>query len=319
MEKTGQGQRKNGTRKKRLSFFRLIEERITHFEKQGKKKTADNYLCAFKRFRRFRQEEDISVDALSVGLMRDFQAYLKDEGLKMNTISLYNRVLRAVYHYALDEEMIRTDKRPFRRSFTGQEKTRKRAVSADVIRRLGRSSLAGDRTLEFARDMFLFSIYMQGMPFVDIAHLRREQVKRGHVSYRRKKTNRQLTVKIHPQAQRIIDKYKVSDPRCPYLFPILYNPEKGSAVEYSCALRVYNNRLGRISARMRLEEPLTSYVARHTWASLARRCGVRDTIISEAMGHSNLATTTIYLTSLDTGLIASANSRVIASCTLRQT
>lgn len=250
--------------------------------------------------------------------MKDFQAHLINVGLGMNTISLYNRQLRAIYNYALDEEIVLIDRRPFRKSFTGQEKTRKRAVSHEKIRKLTHFSLAGKNKLEFARDLFLFSIYMQGMPFVDIAYLKKEQVKNDFISYKRKKTNRHLTVKLHEKTKAIIHKYKVNDPDCPYLFPILYNPQRKVSVEYSSALRTHNNRLRQISELMGFDELLTSYVARHTWASQARQCGVHDTVISEAMGHNNLETTTIYLTSLDTGLIASANFQVIASFARRQ-
>lgn len=311
-------QKKFKEKKTRKNFFQLVEERILHFKKLGKKKTVSNYTCALRHFKQFREEEDIAVEDLSVGLMKDFQAHLINVGLGMNTISLYNRQLRAIYNYALDEEIVLIDRRPFRKSFTGQEKTRKRAVSHEKIRKLTHFSLAGKNKLEFARDLFLFSIYMQGMPFVDIAYLKKEQVKNDFISYKRKKTNRHLTVKLHEKTKAIIHKYKVNDPDCPYLFPILYNPQRKVSVEYSSALRTHNNRLRQISELMGFDELLTSYVARHTWASQARQCGVHDTVISEAMGHNNLETTTIYLTSLDTGLIASANFQVIASFARRQ-
>ena len=165
-------QKKFKEKKTRKNFFQLVEERILHFKKLGKKKTASNYTCALRHFKQFREEEDIAVEDLSVGLMKDFQAHLINVGLGMNTISLYNRQLRAIYNYALDEEIVLIDRRPFRKSFTGQEKTRKRAVSHEKIRKLTHFSLAGKNKLEFARDLFLFSIYMQGMPFVDIAYLR---------------------------------------------------------------------------------------------------------------------------------------------------
>lgn len=294
------------------SFFQLIEERIRYFDRLGKKKTASNYTYAFKHFKRFREGVDVTIEDLTVGLMKNFQLFLIHTGLRMNTVSLYNRELRAVYNYALDEEIITIDKRPFRKSFTGQEKTRKRAVSQEVIKELSRFSFTTKRQLEFARDLFMFSIYMQGMPFVDIAHLRKEQVKNGLITYKRKKTNQYLTVKLHEKAKAIIKKYRMDDPNTPYLFPVLYDPMRKVFVEYASALRLHNKRLGQISVLMGLDESLTSYVARHTWASLARQCGIHDTVISEAMGHSNLETTTIYLTSLDTGLIASANFKVIA-------
>ena len=171
---------------------------------------------------------------MTVGLMKDFQLYLVGAGLRMNTVSLYNRVLRAVYNYALDEEIIQTNKRPFRKSFTGQEKTRKRAVSQEVIKTLILFPLTAKKQLEFARDLFLFSIYMQGMPFVDIAYLRKEQMKNGFISYKRKKTNQYLTVKLHDKAKAIINKYWMDDPDCPYLFPILYDPKRKVLVMSSC-------------------------------------------------------------------------------------
>ena len=244
MERTTR-QMDSKTGKAKNGFFHLVEERIRHFEKLGKKKTAGNYACAFRHFKQFRKGKDIAMEELSINEMKDFQIYLIDNGLKMNTISLYNRELRAVYNYALDEEIIQTDRRPFRKSFTGQEKTRKRAVDGRIIKRLAVIPLTGHGMIGFARDLFLFSIYMQGMPFVDIAHLKKEQVKNGWIIYRRRKTNRQLRVKIHPQAQAIIDKYYVADTDCPYLFPILYNPQKRTGRKYSSAIRVYNKRLYR--------------------------------------------------------------------------
>lgn len=312
MERTTRPAGSNAGKEKK-GFCRLVVERIGHFERLGKKKTADNYACALRHFRQFKGGKDIAVEELSAAEMIDFQAYLISEGLKMNTVSLYNRELRAVYHYALDEEIIQTDRRPFRKSFTGRERTRKRAVDGGVVKRLVSLSLVGRGMLGFARDLFLFSIYMQGMPFVDMAHLRKDQIRNGCVIYQRRKTNRQLKVKIHPQAQAIIDKYRVVEPDCPYLFPILYDPKKRKERKYSSALRVHNKRLCRLSVLLGLDDPLTSYVARHTWASLARRCGTSDTVISEAMGHSHVGVTTIYLASLDTGTVALANRRVITS------
>ena len=254
--------------KNKHSFFQLIKERILHFDGLGKKKTASNYTCAFKHFKRFREDQDIAVEDLTVRLMKDFQLYLVGAGLRMNTVSLYNRVLRAVYNYALDEEIIQTNKRPFRKSFTGQEKTRKRAVSQEVIKTLILFPLTAKKQLEFARDLFLFSIYMQGMPFVDIAYLRKEQMKNGFISYKRKKTNQYLTVKLHDKAKAIINKYWMDDPDCPYLFPILYDPKRKVLVMYSSALRLHNKRLKRISELIGLNEPLTSYFAKHNILSI---------------------------------------------------
>lgn len=295
-----------------MLFFKLLESRIRHFKALGKEKTASNYLCAMKHFMRFRNEEDIEIADLTVNLMKDFQAYLIGKGLKMNTVSLYNRMLKAAYNYALDEEILQTDKRPFRKVFTGREKTRKRTLDKKALKKLVRADLSVDRRLEFARDMFLFSIYMQGMAFVDIARLTKSQVRSGYVVYQRSKTNQHLRIAIQPCAKEIIEKWMVRDPECPYLFPILYNPDKKKEVRYDSALRTHNRRLNKIAGDLDLGGTLSSYTARHTWASLAKWSGIRDTIISEAMGHNNIETTSIYLASLNTEVIASANRKVLS-------
>lgn len=298
--------------KVRKGFCRLVAERIEHFKALGKLKTASNYSCALKHFMQFRQGKDIKLEELTSNLMKDFQVYLIGKGLKMNTISLYNRVLKAVYNYALDEEIIHEDKRPFRKVFTGAEKTRKRTLGKDTLKKMVRADLKGDVSLEFARDMFLFSIYMQGMAFVDIAHLRKSQIKNKCLVYRRSKTNQCLKIVIQPFAREIIDKWMVDAKDCPYLFPILYNPLKRQEIRYDTALRMQNKRLERLALRLGIEEAFSSYAARHTWASLAKWSGVNDTVICEAMGHSNLATTSIYLASLDPDVIAAANRKTLS-------
>lgn len=92
--------------KVKKGFCRLVAERTDHFKVLGKHKTAGNYSCALKHFMQFRQEKDIALEELTSGTMKDFQTHLIGKGLKMNTISLYNRILKAVYNYALDEEII---------------------------------------------------------------------------------------------------------------------------------------------------------------------------------------------------------------------
>mgnify|MGYP001157674593 FL=1 len=298
--------------KVKKGFCRLVAERTDHFKALGKHKTAGNYSCALKHFMQFRQEKDIALEELTSGTMKDFQTHLIGKGLKMNTISLYNRILKAVYNYALDEEIIQEDKRPFRKVFTGAEKTRKRTLGKEALKKIVRADLRGDASREFARDMFLFSIYMQGMAFVDIAHLRKSQIKNRCLVYRRSKTNQCLKIVIQPCAREIIEKWMVDDKECPYLFPILYNPLKKQEVRYDTALRTQNKRLERLASRLGMEEPFSSYVARHTWASLAKWSGVNDTVICEAMGHNNPATTSIYLASLDPDVIAAANRKTLS-------
>ena len=295
------------------SFFSLVNSRIEFFRSEGKDSTASNYVCALNCFKNFRHSKDIPLHELSPVVMGLFQSYMVKSGLKMNTISLYMRNLRAAYNYAIDEGILSENRRPFRKVFTGLEKTRKRALKKEVVKELMTLPLGEEPELDFARDLFMFSIYTQGMPFVDIAKLTKEKIINGYICYKRSKTNQSLEIAILPNAQAIMNKYMNVRPDTPYIFPILYKGGKKGSIKYQSALREYNKRLRLISERIGLQKPLSSYVPRHTWASLAKWSGVDDTVISEAMGHTNIATTAIYLASLDVDVIGSANHTVIAS------
>ncbi len=295
----------------RRSFFALLEYRIRCLRAAGQDSTADNYRCALDSFREFRGGEDCAPGQLTAALMGDFQKHMRRKGLSMNTISLYNRNLRAAYNYALDEELLGEDKRPFRKVFTGVEKTRKRAVREDVVRRIVDLDLSDDPSLDLARDIFLFCIYTQGMAFVDVAHLTAENLHMGLITYRRHKTGQPLAVELLPCARAILRKYQDRTGPSSFLLPLLYNADSGRAVKYSTALRQYNRRLRQISDRMGLDIPISSYVARHTWASVAKWSGVEEAVISEAMGHSSTETTAIYLASLDSDVVGAANQTVV--------
>lgn len=295
----------------RHDFLYLAEHRMEHLHKSGQTHTASNYSCALRLFRQFLGKNILTVDDLNSNIMTDFQKYMIGMRLSMNTVSLYNRVLRAVYNFAREEELLFSDRHPFRNVFTGMERTRKRAVKGDVVKKIINSGNRLDADLSFARDLFLFSVYTQGMPFVDLAHLTIENLYAGRISYRRRKTNRYIEVRLPECATEIIKRYHEKGSH--YLFPVLYDSRRNKTVNYSTALRMHNKRLRALSELLHLDTPLSSYVARHTWASIAKWNGVTGTVISEAMGHSSIEITNIYLASLDDDTIAEANELVIKS------
>lgn len=292
-------------------FFYLVEHRIDHLRRSGQTNTAGNYSCALRLFRMFWQKTCIAAGELNSNVMTDFQKYMIGMHLSMNTVSLYNRSLRAVYNFALEEGLLFSGRQPFRKVFTGMERTRKRAVRRDVVRKIIACGAELGEGMSLSRDLFLFSVYTQGMPFVDLAHLTVENLYGGRISYRRRKTNRHVEVSLPQCALEIIEKYHEKDSR--YLFPVLYDSRRNRTVNYNTALRMHNKRLHALSELLHLDTPLSSYVARHTWASIAKWNGVEGAVISEAMGHSSIVTTNIYLASLDDDVIAQANEVVIHS------
>lgn len=277
----------------------------------GKERTAERYATVVNSFRRFVGiKGDIALGQVDGHLITEYEAYLKNQGLCLNSSSFYMRGLRAIYNRAV-EQGLTTQRTPFRYVYTGIERTVKRAVTLATIRRLRNMNLAGEPALDYARDIFMFSFYTRGMSFIDMAYLRKSDLQNGILSYRRHKTGQRLAVKWERPMQTIIDKYRTDN--TPYLLPIIKTVGEDERRQYKSAVHTVNNRLKVLGTRLGLDRPLTTYVARHGWASIAWSKNIPIATISKAMGHDSEATTRIYLASLDTSAIDKANNLIINS------
>jgi site-specific recombinase XerD len=286
-------------------FFHFMEECIKSLTLQGRHKTASTYINAQRSFSEFLCGNNVLFGQVDTLLIKRYETWLKEKGLRLNTVSFYLRILRAVYNKAV-EQGLAPQNNPFRQVYTGIEKTVKRAIDEQAIKRLHQIRLSSP-SLSFARDLFMFSIYTRGMAFVDMAHLKKSDIHEGYLVYSRHKTGQQLNIKLEPCIQAIIERYTPRIAGSDYLLPILTE-----STNYSSALRVQNSRLQSISKILELDAPLSTYVARHSWASLAKRNGVSVQIISESMGHDNENTTRIYLASLDRSVIDEANAMLLS-------
>ena len=289
------------------TFFRFMEEVIFQLKRLGKDRTAENYTTALHSFKHFRNGDDLSLDEMDAELMAEYEASLKSRNVVMNTVSFYNRILRAVYNRAV-EKGTTSQRYPFRHVYTGIDKTVKRAVSIKVIRRIKELDLSSNPSLDFARNMFLFSFYTRGMSFIDMAYLKKTDLQNGILTYRRRKTGQMLFIRWEKSMQEIIDKYPVTGNV--YLLPII-KKETNERLVYRNALRLVNNKLKDISKLIGLQSRLTMYVARHSWASIAKSQNIPLSVISEGMGHDSETTTRIYLASLDNSMIDNANKLIL--------
>ena len=290
------------------TFFIFMENVIIRLRQLEHIGTADNYRAALGSFRRFRNNVDIPMEAIDHIVMEDYQVYLKSVGLVPNSISFYMRILRAVYNRAVERELIK-DRRPFRTVFTGMEKTLKRAISINDIRRIKDLELSSRPNLEFARDLFLFLFLCRGMSFIDAAFLKKTDIHNGVLTNRRHKTGQLLHIKIISQISGLIERYSTGD--LPYLLPVITDSGLDERKQYEAALRRINNALKNISDMLRLPIPLTTYVSRHAWATIAKSKNVPVSVISDALGHDSMATTQIYLASIDTSVIDQANELIV--------
>ena len=290
-----------------LSFARSL---VGQLKQIGKQCTADTYTTTINSFARFRSEQDVPLDDMDSDLMTAYETYLKSIGICPNSISFYMRNLRAIYNRAVDKELT-VQRYPFKHVYTGIDKTVKRAVSAKVIRQIRDLDLTLQPDMDLARDLFMFSFYTRGMSFIDMAFLKKKDLRDGILSYRRHKTGQLLSVKWETPMQELVDKYDTSG--TPYLLPVIMDNEKDGRRQYKNQAHRINRNLKKIGQLLGLTSPLTTYVARHGWASIAKSKNIPLSIISEAMGHDSESTTRIYLASLDTSVVDNANSLILKS------
>lgn len=292
---------------KETSLFSFMHSVIAQLKQLGKIRTSETYTATLKSFMEFRKEQDVPLDGMDSDLMLLYEAYLKAKEIRMNTISFYMRILRAVYNRAV-EKGFTPQRYPFRHVYTGVEKTVKRAVPVKVIKVLKELDLSMKPSLDFARDMFMFSFYTRGMSFVDMAYLKKTDLQNGILIYRRRKTGQKLTIKWEKCMEEIIKKYPSNG--SDYLLPII--KEQGNdRKQYDNALHLVNYRLKALSEMLKLQRPLTMYVGRHSWASAAKARNVPLSVISEGMGHDSEKTTQIYLASLETSVVDKANKMIL--------
>ncbi len=292
------------------SFISFARQTIEELKRIGKMRTSETYTAALQSFLRFRKERDTLFDEMDSSLMVEYESELKKMGVCPNSTSFYMRNLRAIYNRAVEKDLT-PQNFPFRHVYTGIDKTVKRAVPLKVIRQLRDLNLNANSVDGLARDLFLFSFYTRGMSFIDMAYLKKSDLRNGILTYRRQKTGQQLFIKWEKPMQEIIAKYDTS--ATPYLLPIIRDIKTDGRRQYLNASHFINARLKKLGKQLKLPIPLTSYVARHAWASIAKSKNIPVSIISEAMGHDSEYTTRIYLASLDTSGVDKANLAILKS------
>lgn len=293
----------------RVTLFRYMEEHIRCLNQYGQCRTAETYRVTLNSLYRFRGGKDLYLNELDADMLQRYEFCLKEDGLCPNTVSFYLKRIRAVYNKAVDEGLVQ-DSRPFRKVSTASEKTLKRAIPLSCIRRLKDLDLDDSPSHRMARDMFLLSFYMRGMSFVDMAHLRKEDLKDDVLTYRRRKTGQLLVLRWEPCIQKLAHRY-ASSPSSPYLLSIIPEADGDTFRQYHAVQTRVNRYLKEVGQSIGLTQPLTMYVARHSWASIAHREGVPVSVISEGMGHDSESTTQIYLASLESNVIDQANRRIL--------
>ena len=292
------------------TLFNFIRSMITKKTAAKRYGTAKTYRDSLASFSSFRNGKDITFDDLNEDIINQYEAWMKNKGLKRNSSSCYLRTFKTLYLKAV-ELGLTEDKDIFRHVFTGFATTTKRAISIDAIKAIRKLNLENNPALAFARDMFMLSLYLQGMAFVDIAYLKKSDIRNGQLQYSRKKSGQTLTISWEKPMQEIVDAYSHLTKDTPYLLPIITKQDGMERKQYEKAEHNVNRNLKKIGEMAGLHIPLTTYVARHSWASIMRDMGNDITVVGKGLGHSDIKTTQIYLSTIDNSTVMKANKRFL--------
>lgn len=293
-----------------LPFVALATHLATQNSAGRRPHTVQNYLTALNSFAHFLPSGDIGLRQIRQPLVASYCQWLALRHVGDNTQACYLRSLRSLYNMLAGRYRVRNSS-PFAHAFTGNAPTAKRSVSLAVVQRLQQMALPAGSRLELSRDVFLFCLYAQGMPFADVARLTRQQIVGGTIQYRRRKTGQPVCVRLEPCLKAILNKYARED--SPMLFPLMSEADctLGRQDAYHNALKRHNEALRELTRMAHSPIGLTSYVARHTWASMAFSHGVPVNTISQALGHATTIATRTYISPMENSIVARANRLVV--------
>ena len=275
----------------------LYLQYIESLKLENRVRYAGMYQVSYNSFIKFNKHLDIPFLDIDIAWLKRYEQWMKSQNFAINTIGTRLRHLRTIFNKAIDMKLITTEAYPFRAYKVSKvsQQTAKRALSKNDIMNI--INYRGKSELEIlAVDVFTFSYFTAGINFIDMALLKSENIMDGRVIYYRHKTKKRIIVPLQPKALELIDKYRGGT----YIFPILsayHKTEAQKADRLHKVLAKVNKYLKRIGEKLNLPIPLTTYVARHSYATVLKRSGVATSIISESLGHSTERITQVYLDS----------------------
>jgi len=288
---------------------------IQRLECNGQSRTARAYLTVIRGMLKFCDQSDLPLEEITVSLMRRYEQWMRDSGKSMNTISFCTRNLRAIYHKAVHERVIPpAAEDPFKVVYTGIASTKKRALNEEEIKRIWeldslcrkQRTQQPNRLNSEQRDAyayFMFSFFSRGMSGIDMAYLKKANISNGKISYCRKKTGGSITITLTYELKSIVDYFTRRTAGSPYVFPIIDSKKENPRLQYESFLRKQNILLKELAQLAKVYKPVSTHVARHSWATIARKSGASTACISEGLGHKDEKTTRIYLDSFNPSAI----------------
>jgi len=290
----------------------MTEKIIAELREARKLGNAGVYQQALDFMERMTGLKDIAFADIDYKMLKAIESkFLSIEGNSLNGLSFYLRTVRAVYNRAIKEGKARRENYPFTSYSIKETKTRKRAIRKTDMDNIKAMDFIPGSALWHTRNIFLFSFFNRGMNFADIAKLQISDIVDDRIYYRRSKTGKPLSVKLIEPTIKILNFYTEAKGPDDRIFPILKRdtPELQQMDLYN-SRKTFNKYLNKIAEACGIQGRLTSYVARHSWATIAKDLNVPISVISEGLGHEDIKTTQIYLDEFDTSVIDDANQLI---------
>ena len=289
------------------SVFVFTEQLIENLRKAQKFGNARNYatiLGVLKGYCSDQGKNDLLFREVNYRFLKSFEHHHLAKGNSINGLSVYMRAIRAIFNKAIKDGITKQEDYPFREYKIQSTPTQKRAIAVDDLQKILKLELAEESNLFHYRNYFLASYLLWGISFMDLAFLQLKDMSNGRIQYRRRKTSKLYDIKVSDQLLNIISYYTPDKNPNDFIFPIIKRQKlEDQYKDVKWARKRYNKGLREIGELCGIEEKLTSYVARHSFATQALLNDVPLKAISEMLGHSKLNTTETYLKSLPTSVL----------------
>lgn len=286
---------------------------IKRKNKIKKPSTAKWYQDSITALTKFNDEKPVKFNQINVSFLQEFEAEHLGKGNSKNGISAYLRAIRAIYNSAIKEDVYVPVKNPFSLyRIPSTKRNKKKALTKEKIMAIRSLEYETNSSLWHTKNYLLSMFNCRGMNLIDLAKLQVKNITGNRIHYGRSKTGDSLSVRITVELAGILDYYLKNKDQNDFIFPIGYDGSPESFTKYRSDRRLVNKLLKKIADDAGIEERMTSYYIRHSWATIAKHLGVATEVISEGLGHHSLRTTQTYLKDFDSEVLDDANDLVVS-------
>lgn len=302
-----------------ISFF---DEEIQRLKNIGSLSYSDTFKATKSVIYKYSGDNDnLKFTDIDYSFLKGLETYCFENSAKSNTVSVYMRTFRTLFNSAIKNDLCKESNYPFksRNNPNGYSlehlntQTQKRAITHMQMKKIKNFKTKPGSRLFHSKNIFMFSFYTIGMNFIDMANLKWSDIINNRIEYKRAKTGEQFSIKIQPELKKIIDYYK-KNKNSEYVLPIFNDTHVTVEQKYNRKKKVlkhFNDDLREIAGKVKIDFNITSYVSRHSWATIQKEKGTPTAIISEGLGHKTEAITQTYLKKFDNEVLDKANENLL--------